>query len=283
MKTPYHSITLRYVHDVVTGEFANVGVVIYVPDQHLLDGRFTTSYERLNAMFLKVDHLHFRTVMRHLESRLDEIAQDLRESLKFAPLESLPQLVQQALPQDDSSLQWGAVAGGFTDDAGETLKRLYERHIERYSRRPEIARVTEEDIAKSFREKLEKRKVAKRVVAKSIETNDYQYQFQFAWKNDVWHLYEPVSFDLQDANSIREKANRWLGRAMALRDSTENFKLHFLLAEPRSAETRKAFENATHILQKIPGEKELVRENEEAAFVEKVAAEIESHSPANLS
>lgn len=33
MKTTYSTITLRYVHDVVTGEFANIGVVLYPPDK----------------------------------------------------------------------------------------------------------------------------------------------------------------------------------------------------------------------------------------------------------
>ena len=33
MKTNYSTIILRYIHDVVTGEFANIGVVLYAPDQ----------------------------------------------------------------------------------------------------------------------------------------------------------------------------------------------------------------------------------------------------------
>lgn len=53
MKTPYSFVTLHYVHDVVTGEFANVGVVLYAPEQRLLLARFTGSYERLNAIFLR--------------------------------------------------------------------------------------------------------------------------------------------------------------------------------------------------------------------------------------
>ena len=50
MKTTYSTITLRYVHDVVTGEFANIGVVLYAPEQRLLEARFTQSYERLKPV-----------------------------------------------------------------------------------------------------------------------------------------------------------------------------------------------------------------------------------------
>jgi hypothetical protein len=42
MKTTYSTITLRYLHDVVTGEFFNIGVVLYSPEQRFLEARFTT-------------------------------------------------------------------------------------------------------------------------------------------------------------------------------------------------------------------------------------------------
>ena len=134
---------------------------------------------------------------------------------------------------------------------------------------------TDEEIAKPFRIKLGK--MAAKLSEKTIETKDYQYDFHLAWKNDIWHLYEPVSFDLVDPNSIREKANRWLGRGVALDDAREKFKIHFILGEPRQPGTKEAFENALHLLQKIPGQKQLVRENEVEHFAEHVTAEIVSH------
>src|ERR1700677_5260851 len=85
MKTNYSTIILRYIHDVVTGEFANIGVVVYAPDQRFLEARFTTSYERLNAVFLKIDHLHFRALMRYMSNRFDEIAADIRDGLHVPP------------------------------------------------------------------------------------------------------------------------------------------------------------------------------------------------------
>src|SRR5262249_9116122 len=120
-------------------------------------------------------------------------------------------------------------------------------------------------------------RAATKLAEKKIETKDYQYDFRFGWKNSIWHLYEPVSFDLVDPGSIREKANKWLGRGVALQDAREKFKIHFLLGEPNRNETKEAFENALHLLNKIPGQKELVRENELDHFAEHVAEEIGSH------
>jgi len=275
MKTTYSTITLRYLHDVVTGEFANIGVVLYSPDQRFLEARFTTSYERLNAIFLKIDHLHYRALMRYMANHFDEIAADIRDGLNVPPVTALTEIVRQVLPPDDSSLQWSEQGGGFTEDLAKTMDELFKRLVVRYVAGAEQVSRTDEEIAKPFKTRLGR--TAEKLAEKKIETKDYQYDFRFAWKNEIWHLYEPVSFDLVDPGSIREKANKWLGRGHALHDAREKFKIHFLLGEPRQDETKKAFENALHLLSKIPGHKQLVREDELEQFTEHVAEEIGSH------
>jgi hypothetical protein len=277
MNTGYSSITLRYVHDVVTGEFANIGVVLYSPEQRFLEARFTTSYERLNAIFLKIDHLHFRGLMRYMANRFDEIGADIRDGLQIPPVTALKEIVRQVLPPDDSSLQWSEQGGGFTDDPGKTLEELYERLVERYVEGAEQVSRSDDEIAKPFKAKLGK--AAEKLQAKRIEAKDYQYEFRFGWQNALWHLYEPVSFDLLTPESIREKAVRWFGRGAALQEgATEKFKIHFLIGEPRQPGTEGAFENALHLLRKMPGQKQLVRENEIEEVASDVAQEIATHS-----
>jgi hypothetical protein len=275
MKTNYSSIILRYVHDVVTGEFANIGVVVYAPEQRFLEARFATSYERLNAIFLKIDHLHFRALMRYLANRFEELSAELRDGLHVKPVTTLSEIVKQVLPPDDSSLQWSQQGGGITDDPERALAELYKRMVERFIAGATQVSRTDEEIVKPFKAKLGK--AVTKLSEKIIETKDYQYDFNLAWKNDIWHLYEPVSFDLIDPNSIREKANRWLGRGVALNDAREKFKIHFLLGEPRQPGTQGAFENAIHLLSKIPGKKELIRESELEQFAEHVAEEMSGH------
>lgn len=275
MKTAYAYVTLRYVHDVVTGEFVNVGVVVYAPSERYLEARFTSSYERLNAVFLKIDHANYRNLVRHLSHRFIELAAELREGLNLTPLQGIEELVRRVLPQDDSSLQWSSMGGGFSENLPETVGQLYARLVERYARSGEVASRDDEDIAKPFRARL--RKAAEKLREKRIVAKDYEYDFQYAWQNSIWHLYEPVSFDLIDPGSIVEKANRWLGRGVALSDSSERFKIHFLLGEPKRPGTAKAFENARHLLEKIPAQKELVSESQMEQFADSVAADIVGH------
>jgi hypothetical protein len=260
---------------VVTGLFANIGVVLYAPDQRFLEARFATSYERLNAIFLKIDHLHFRALMRYMTNRFEELGAEIRDDLHVPPVNALSEIVKKVLPPDDSSLQWSQQGGGITDDPARVLGESYKRLVERFIAGATQVSRTDEEIVKPFKAKLGR--MVEKLSEKTIETKDYQYDFQFAWKNDIWHLYEPVSFDLVDPNSIREKANRWLGRGVALHDAREKFKIHFILGEPRQDGTKAAFENALHLLQKIPGQKQLVRENEVEDFAEHVTEEIVNH------
>jgi hypothetical protein len=267
-------------HDVVTGEFANIGVVLYSPERRLLEARFATSYERLNAIFLKIDHLHYRALMRYMANRFEEIGGEIRDGLRAPPVTALNEIVRQVLPPDDSSLQWSQQGGGFTEQPEKALDELYKRFVERYIAGAEQVSRSDEEIAKPFKAKLGI--TAAKLTEKKITTKDYQYDFRFAWKNDIWHFYEPVSFDLVDPGSIREKANKWLGRGVALHDAEEQFKIHFLLGEPRQEDTKKAFENAIHLLDKIPGQPELIRESKMELFAEHVAQEIGSHDAAEM-
>ena len=169
MKTTYSNITLRYVHDVVTGEFANIGVVLYAPEQRFLEARFTASYERLNAIFLKIDHLHFRALMRYLGNRFEEVGAEIRDGLHIQPVTALTEIVRQVLPPDDSSLQWSPQGGGFTDDPAKAAGELYKRLVERFVAGSEQTSRSDEEIAKPFKARLGRK--AEKLAEKKIETD----------------------------------------------------------------------------------------------------------------
>lgn len=106
---------------------------------------------------------------------------------------------------------------------------------------------------------------------------DDEVEFQYAWKNGLWHCLEPVSLDLSSADSIREKAHRWLGQITSVKGARDQFKVYLLLGEPQQRALRPAFEKAVSILRKLPVENEIVLENRAPEFSEEFAREIEMH------
>jgi hypothetical protein len=169
------------------------------------------------------------------------------------------------------------VGGGYTEDPAKTLEELYVRIVERYEERQQRSRREDDDVWKVFKRELETRHVLRHLHPKRIITRDYDYEFQHSWKNQNWHVYEPLSFDLLEPDSILDKANRWLGRIVTLRDSPEEFRPYLLLGEPSLDRLQPVFTKAENILNKMPGEKVLIREREATEFSETLAREIAAH------
>jgi hypothetical protein len=92
-------------------------------------------------------------------------------------------------------------------------------------------------------------------------------------------VYEPISFDLLEESAIREKANKWLGRSLCLNESSDAFKLTFLLGAPQSSRLRDAFQHAENILNKIPAKKEIVREEEAESFAQELESQLKNSNP----
>src|SRR5262245_41904406 len=138
MKTRYTFSVLRYVHDPVSGEFANVGVILYAPEIQFLDAICTLTYGRISAYFADFNLEHFTRIMKQIE----RLTWDLSQALKQLPFEARPQTAldcaARVLPPDDSSLQFSPVLGsGVTEDASLRLNELFERYVVRYSRKSE--------------------------------------------------------------------------------------------------------------------------------------------------
>ena len=88
---------------------------------------------------------------------------------------------------------------------------------------------------------------------------------------------ETLSFDLMQAQSIKDKAHSWLGRMTSVKDSPDKFRVYFLVGEPQLEGSKRAFEQALNVLHKTPVEHEIIRENEAEHFATEVAEKIASH------
>jgi hypothetical protein len=280
VRTPYTFSILRYVHDPVTQEFINIGVAVYSREAGFLRAVCTTHYARITRMFTKIDGNRFRQLTRYIQEQVSSIGESLPTELPFETGGAIELLLARVLPPDDSSVQFSRPGAGLSQDLEKTTAELFERYVERYSLTSESSRRDDEDIWRSFREPLERRHITAHLAPKRIVAPNYEYEFQRAWKNSVWHVYEPVSFDMLDGSSIVEKANRWVGRATSLNDSLDSFQIHLLLGEPQDTRLQDTFVKAQNILRKMPGRCELIRESEAEAFAEEFEKEIQQHEKA---
>jgi hypothetical protein len=272
MKIRYSYALLTYVHDAVTREFAVVGVLLFAPGEGVVTFRGTSLYSRLSEFFPGMDGEHFRKMVKSIESRLKELADT---TLTLQPqATSVLDLAHSILPQDDSTLRFVKGGNGVTKNLDTAFDRIYERFVERYTRRQQSQRRSDAMVLNAFKPLLAKRNLLHRVEPVVIKAKDYEHQFPIAWQNGKLSACEAISLDFADGAYVVEKANTWLGRGVSLSDAKDKFKLYLLVGKPRSEKLQDSFNRALHILDKMPLEHELVREEEAPKFVEHIEKEL---------
>jgi hypothetical protein len=285
MKTHYSFSVIRYVHDTVSGEYVNVGIVVYAPELRYIKARCTTRHSRVSSMFQGVDGTDFRLLMHYVETQINKLGERFASPLDLMKKEAdVLDFIRTVITFDDSALQFSTSGGGLTIKPDVTLESLFDRYVNKYmAEKPKTTRY-DEDVWKVFKQSFERNNVLKRLREHSITTPQTEYVFEHSWKNDIWHCLEPVSFDYADPRIIREKAERWFGKTYALSKAKESFKLYYLIGKPRnnpSSQITKAIKEATSLLKETPVEHELVGEEQALVFAKKLLNEMEKHETAS--
>jgi len=276
---------LRYVHDIVTQEFMNVGIVVYSPDARYVRAQLSQRYGRISKAFQGINGDYYRQLVGHIERRFAQLEKELRTE-RLPLWDDVPAqievLLARVVPPNDASLTFGGVGGGITDDLDAETERLYQRLVERYIERPERPSREDDEVWAVYRQQFDVYNLQTALQPVTIATPTYRYEFKRAWQNERWHPMEAVSFDLMHDTSIRDKATQWIGRAATLADSDKLGTLYLLLGAPPREDERlyAAYEDAkTNLQTKIPLtlEHRLVEESEAAEFSEELAAIIQRH------
>ena len=269
---------LRYVHDPVTQEFVNIGVLLFAPEEAQIGCLLNTRYSRLSNTFQQVDGPYIRAQLSALERMVGALRLRWQQGNWLERPKSVHELTSMLLPPDDSSLVFGGFGGGLTTDLDAELRRLYMRLVMRYADREDAASRDDAEVWQVFHKELAQREVTLHLAPVTIRTDTFSLDFQHAWKNERWHPLEPISFDLVHESSILNKASKWVGHTLSLKESEDLGTIYFLLGSPRQEHLLRPYENAlTNMRKLMPPNAELIREEEAAEFSERLAREIESH------
>jgi hypothetical protein len=277
-RTSYDYSILRYVHDIATGEFVNVGVVVYSSNANFFDYNLRRSFGRISDLFPDIRAHAMKSLLRVVAKGLESIKMstglvlDLHERA-----ESFGQILNSVLPKDDSALVWASNGTGVSNNLERVLLRLFDRYVAKYDRPRQKHGRTDEDIVRSVKRKLEDRHLLGFFEEKTIQGKSDDVKFDFAWKNGVWHCIEPVSFDLNAAENIREKAHKCAGEIIGISDSPEKFKVYLILGKPDRPELKDAFERARGILDNVSSA-EIYAEDEQDSLFDKLSKNISTHS-----
>ena len=144
-KQAYSYTVLRYIHDVVSGEWLNVGVVMHAPAVSFLKVRTRKTIGRLIQAFPDLDRVDFADAMQAVDRGISAVAKQADKLPLFDARTDARAHALKVLPDDDSALQWSPTGVGLTADPPRTFERLYERYVTRYDSTP-VKHRSDEDV-----------------------------------------------------------------------------------------------------------------------------------------
>lgn len=275
---PYSFCFLRYVHDPLSAEFANVGVVLWAPESKFLGFRFSSKFRRLSRFFQDFESGDYRQLVSRVGTQFERLQQEIRSDQAKLPFDQAPEhardLALKVVPQDDNALQWSLSAGGVTESPEQELEALFYESVGRHydadsrSRRDDAA-VYRQVYSPAFESPEVKSVIRKHEVVAPLAS----HTFEHAWKNGVWNVYQSLSFDLKRAEDIKDKAYRWDSRSQHLNESPENPNIHILLGSPDDSKLKISYGMAKDILVGSGGVT-LIEEDEASDFATDLKAKV---------
>ena len=282
MNTPYDFALLKYVHDAFTGEFVVIGVALCATEVHYYDCRIVSRYARLSSTFTGFNGALYRTMTDRIGHQVDRVAKQFNEEFFFEGSADVMSLSRQVLPSDSHMYQFEFKGTGTTEAPAQTLDQLFDRYVNRYIVDHQAPRRDNKRVWREvYKGEFDRVGVTAHLKPHKIKgKHNFSRNFNHTWKNGIWNLVEPISFDLVDATGIREKAVRWQGRLKNL-GGEEDFRLIALLGEPRGAGLSTAFDDARKIIGDAECETQLVDESEASFYAIQLKREMDASMAEN--
>lgn len=276
MMKPYQYQIVRYTHDRVTGEFVNVGVILYSPEDRFLETLVTNRYARVSNFFPSANGLTLIQTLRQFRREVDRIAKQQYELFQIPP--SLEAITGGILPKDDSALSLTPMKQGIDINPQIALNDLYYRLVEKYLTIDQTTTQTDEEAwRQAYKTYFDKYGVTGRLIEHKVETRNDSFTFDKAWKNEVWHCYQPLSLNLADSSSVKTKVYRWSGILSELATAEEIIHLTFLLTRSGESPDEEVFIHDRLTYESKNLRVEIVTENEAEVVARNVKQAIQMH------
>ena len=179
-KEAYSYTVLRYVHDVVSGEALNVGIVMRVSASRFVKAQTNKTIGRLRRAFPDLDRQAFVSAMHAVDRSFRAVANRVTAELPLDGERDARSIALAVLPDDDSALQWSPPGAGLTDDPERTFDELYERYVTRYVTGTP-GRRTDDEVWRPVRDGLAARGIDIPFGPKTVAGAHDRIEFRRAW------------------------------------------------------------------------------------------------------
>ncbi|MDI9335131.1 MAG: DUF3037 domain-containing protein [Cytophagales bacterium] len=222
MNIACHYAIVRFMPFVETGEFGNVGVVLFAPNaRHFGFQLLGNRIARITHFFDQVEGQTLRNCIRNAREELQRIHDLLRglgtdKRLKHFDRENAPHLWQQILKPSESMIRFSEPRVVLAQDPQAKLKELFEYYVERNFVTKEYK---EHMLDRSVRGWLREASVHNLFHPARIGNDEYNAQFPFVSLQDEvpTKAIKPLRLDHSNAASVIDHGGQWRIRVEALK------------------------------------------------------------------
>lgn len=222
MKTACHYAIVRFMPFVETGEFANVGVVLFAPTVRYFGfkllgnrhGRVTGFFEQLNAKVFRTALRTFHDEMQRIEGMLKQTGKDSR----FNDLghDGTLRLWGEVVKPRETMLRFSEARMALADDPCAKVLELYQYYVERAFVTPERQ---EEILERVVRGWLRDARLQTQFHPGRVGNEEYHAPFPFIAgpEDKPEKIIKPLNLAYDDATRIIDHGNQWIMRINTLK------------------------------------------------------------------
>jgi len=260
--------TIRYVYDLIRGEFINIGIALYSPKEKYFNIKFTSEYTQISKIFSSLAKTtEIKRIIRIIESESKKYTIKINNGLGFEKYDNIVKLLTKIIPAEDGSIQFSDEMGGISENPKNELKDLFERFVSRKSTKPIKKFKTDKEIMDKFKQALKKKNLGKHLKKQTITTPVFEYNFQVI-QNGRLNAINTVSFDVDNKSEMYDKTIRFRGLYDCLKDSQlDHVRFHLIVGEPTNTNYKKIYENCKKLVQESSTKPKIVEEKSIDDFV----------------
>jgi len=278
VKAPCEALILQYVHDVRSRERLNFGILLVCPQKRFVSFRGLERFGRIKAAFPAVNTTSLKDFCRGLHKLIAAQKND-QLCIDWEQERGAVAMFRKLIVPSDSAIEASDVLKGVTASPEQTLQWLYSEYV---PQEPIKTRPREDgDVWTDFAKKLHSKNanILGKFITRRIEATHYEHTFKYVYKNGVYNIIQPLSFDLSEPDGIREKAVSWAGKINALELNKSTDSRLMLLIGDHSGEgnlyNKAHYDGVSILKQAIEGTGSVVAEGNTDAAIDKISTDLQ--------
>ena len=222
MNTACHYAIVRFMPFVETGEFANVGVVMFAPNARyfgfkLLGNRYarvTNFFEQMDAKIFRASMGTFREELQRIDGMLKQMGTDRR--MKSLDRDGAVRLWGEIIKPRETMLRFSDSRVVLAEEPRAKMLALFEYYVERNFVNREYQ---EQILERGVRGWLRDAKLLNQFHAGRVGNDEYHAQFPFVAGPDdkPEKIIKPLNLDYPEASKIIDHGGQWVVRINALK------------------------------------------------------------------